>query len=219
MTKPADDLDHESEYVEGLEEDLDLGNPSRTTYNEDPKAARTLLPSPLASLVSLTTATSLLSLRAATFFGSFAINAARTGTLTGFELGRVIFEGILARAGNDLAASSTGAVGQAAAEGLLQKAVCIYGLSDSRRTLVDLFVARDSPLIHHLKRFSHVDRLSTRIDKPLIRPFDRPILSVRSGCHPWGYTKLKSCCYDRYTRATRVQRPAYGSAWGKGGLG
>lgn len=112
----------QDEHLRGLEDDAPQTALS-CSVNKDDKPSGTVLPSPLASLVSLTTATSLLSLRAAAFFGSLAIKAARTGTLTGFELGRVVFEGILARAGNDLAGSSTGEVGQAAAEGLLQKAV------------------------------------------------------------------------------------------------
>lgn len=99
--------------------------------DEDPKQEqpplpppRTLLPSSVASVVSLVTATSSLSLRVGGFLGGAAINVARAGTLTSFELGRVIFEGILTRAGQDVASTSRGDTGKIFVEALLLNSVC-----------------------------------------------------------------------------------------------
>lgn len=83
----------------------------------------TLLPSSLASFVSLATTTTSISLQAAGFLGKLVIGAARTGTLTSFEVTRVVFEGILSRAGQDVSASSIGGDAQVAADGLLERAV------------------------------------------------------------------------------------------------
>lgn len=84
----------------------------------------TLLPSSLASFVSLATTTTSISLDAAGFLGKLAIGAARTGTLTSFEVIRVVLEGVLSRAGQDVSASSIGGEAQIAATGLLERAVC-----------------------------------------------------------------------------------------------
>ena len=89
------------------------------------EGAKTVLPSPLASAVSFVTATSSVSLRIGGFFGRAAINGARVGTLTGFELGRTLLEGILSRAGHDLVTTSSGQYGKAAAESILERAVSI----------------------------------------------------------------------------------------------
>lgn len=86
-------------------------------------APSTLLPSPLASIVSLATSGFSLSLRVGGFIGHSAINAARVGTLSGVELGRAILENILFRAGQDVVELSTGRLGKVAAEGILESAV------------------------------------------------------------------------------------------------
>ena len=88
-----------------------------------PPAPRTLLPSPLASAVSLAASGVSLSLRIGGFIGHSAINAARIGTLSGVELGRAILENILFRAGQDVVELSTGRLGKVAAEGILESAV------------------------------------------------------------------------------------------------
>ncbi|KAI9719506.1 MAG: hypothetical protein M1828_006213 [Chrysothrix sp. TS-e1954] len=83
----------------------------------------TVLPTLVASAISLVTATSSLSLRVGGFFGNAFINGARIGTLTGFELGRTILEGILSRAGRDVADNSSGSIGKIAAESVLDRAL------------------------------------------------------------------------------------------------
>lgn len=97
---------------------------------------RTLLPSPLASFVSLATAASSLSLRVGGFIGHSAINAARVGSLSGVELGRAILENALFRAGQDVVELSTGRLGKVAAEGILESAVSIP-LPDPRKPTID----------------------------------------------------------------------------------
>ena len=88
-------------------------------------SGRTLLPRPVASLVTLIAQSTSLSLRVGTFFGSFAIDSARATTLTGLELSRAVVEGILVRAGRDVAVRSGGEYGRAEAESLLERSVSI----------------------------------------------------------------------------------------------
>lgn len=88
-----------------------------------PPAAATLLPAPIASAISLATRSSALYLRLGTYIGSLALDGARVTTLTGLELSRVIIEGILHRAGRDVADRSKGALGRAEAEGLLERSI------------------------------------------------------------------------------------------------
>ena len=83
----------------------------------------TLLPAPVASLVSLVTKSSSLYLRIGTFVGGLAIDGARIGTLTGIELSRAIVESILSRAGGDVVARSSGELGKAEAESILERSV------------------------------------------------------------------------------------------------
>lgn len=84
---------------------------------------RSLLPGPFASAISLVTATSAFSLRVGGLLSNVAIHGAKITTLTGFELGRAVLEGVLARAGQDVVETSSGQIGRAAAETLLQRAV------------------------------------------------------------------------------------------------
>ncbi len=88
-----------------------------------PLTARTLLPPPVASLISLCTATASLSLRIGGFLSTSAINIARVGALTGFDVGRLGLESVLSRAGQDVPLSSTGRIGNVAAEELLGRVV------------------------------------------------------------------------------------------------
>ena len=91
-------------------------HPSRSTTS-------TLLPAPIASLVSVATKSSALYLRLGTFIGGLAINGARVATLTGLELSRAVIEGVLTRAGRDVVGRSTGELGRNEAESLLEKSV------------------------------------------------------------------------------------------------
>jgi hypothetical protein len=86
--------------------------------------ARTLLPSPIASIVSLATRSSSIYLRVGTFIGGLAIDGVKITTLTGLEISRSVIEGILLRAGGDVAASRDGEMGRAEAESLIERSVC-----------------------------------------------------------------------------------------------
>ncbi|KAH8767043.1 hypothetical protein BGZ57DRAFT_827345 [Hyaloscypha finlandica] len=83
----------------------------------------TLLPAPIASVVSLVTRSSSLYLRLGTFIGGLALNGARVTTLTGLELSRAIIEGILSRAGRDVSNRASGELGRAEAEGILERSI------------------------------------------------------------------------------------------------
>ncbi|KAL4805867.1 hypothetical protein BDV18DRAFT_14150 [Aspergillus unguis] len=82
-----------------------------------------LLPRPVASLVSLVTQSTSLSLRIGTYFGGVALDGARVTTLTGLELSRTVIEGILTRAGHDVAVRSNGDHGKAEAESILERSL------------------------------------------------------------------------------------------------
>lgn len=86
-------------------------------------AGSTLLPAPIANVVSLVTRSSSLYLRLGTFIGGLALDGARVTTLTGLELSRAVVESILYRAGKDVATRSTGELGKAEAEGLLERSI------------------------------------------------------------------------------------------------
>lgn len=83
----------------------------------------TLLPRSAASLVSWITQSTSLSLRLGTFIGGVALDGARATTLTGLELSRAVIEGILTKAGRDVAVRSGGEQGRAEAESLLERSV------------------------------------------------------------------------------------------------
>lgn len=123
---------------------LDGHDDASNNLDGAPSAPKTLLPSPLASFVSLATSGFSLSLRVGGFIGHSAINAARVGSLSGIELGRAILENILFRAGQDVVELSTGRLGKVAAEGILESAV--------RSTLNTYMIASTT---------SHVDTDST----------------------------------------------------------
>jgi hypothetical protein len=83
----------------------------------------TLLPAPVANAISLATRSSSLYLRLGTLIGGLALDGARVTTLTGLELSRALIESILHRAGKDVALRSTGELGRAEAEGLLERSI------------------------------------------------------------------------------------------------
>ena len=83
----------------------------------------TLLPAPIASVVSLVTRSGSLYLRLGTFIGGLALDGARVTTLTGLELSRAIIEGILSRAGRDMSNRASGELGKAEAEGILERSI------------------------------------------------------------------------------------------------
>lgn len=83
----------------------------------------TLLPTPVANLVSLVTRSSSLYLQLGSFIGGLAISGARITTLTGLEISRALIEGILHRAGKDVSERSTGEIGRAEADGMLERSI------------------------------------------------------------------------------------------------
>lgn len=96
-----------------------------THFEHLPQITResTLLPAPIANAVSLLTRSSSLYIRLGTFIGGLAIDGARVTTLTGLEVSRAFIEGIIHRAGKDVANRSTGELGKLEAEGLLERSI------------------------------------------------------------------------------------------------
>lgn len=82
----------------------------------------TLLPRPVASLVSFFAHSTSLSFRIGAFFGGAAIDGVRVTTLTGLELSRAVIEGVLTRAERDVTIRSSER-GKAEAESLLERSV------------------------------------------------------------------------------------------------
>lgn len=90
----------------------------------------TLLPRPAASLISLFAQSTSLSLRAGTSICTFALDSARTTTLTGLEFSRAVVESILIRAGRDVALRGSD-YGKSEAENIVEKSV--------RRPLISMY--------------------------------------------------------------------------------
>lgn len=113
---PADNEDDAKNAVTRRKTDLPVTSTAAA-------ASQTLLPRPVASLVTLFTQSTSLSLRIGSFLGEFAIDSARTTTLTGLELSRAVVEGILVRAGRDVVSRSGDEYGRIEAETLLERSV------------------------------------------------------------------------------------------------
>ncbi|KAG9230198.1 hypothetical protein BJ875DRAFT_163499 [Amylocarpus encephaloides] len=86
-------------------------------------AGSTLLPASIANVVSLVTRSSSVYLRLGTLIGGLALDGARVTTLTSLELSRALVEAILIRSGREVSERSTGEVGRAEAEGILDRSV------------------------------------------------------------------------------------------------
>lgn len=115
---------NETNEAVALENDpRDLAQDDGASHVPATSGAATLLPRPVASLVSFVTQSTSLSLRLGTFFGGAALRGARSTTLTGLELSRAMIEGILTKAGRDVAVRSSGERGKAEAESLLEWSV------------------------------------------------------------------------------------------------
>lgn len=84
---------------------------------------RTLLPAPIASLVTTFTQTASFGLRVGTKVGGFAIAGARETTLTSLELTRAAVEAVLTRAGRDVSERRNDELGRAEAESILDRTV------------------------------------------------------------------------------------------------
>lgn len=94
---------------------------SQTTVTASP--GRTLLPAPVASIVSLATRSTSFALRLGTVIGGYGLTTAKLTTLSSLELGRGILEGILSRAGNDVFARSNSELGRDNAETVLERSL------------------------------------------------------------------------------------------------
>jgi pimeloyl-ACP methyl ester carboxylesterase len=105
-----------------MEQD-DKDNKKAIEVSGKSSAGSTLLPEPIANVVSLVTRSSSLYLRLGTFVGGLALDGARVTTLTGLELSRALIEAILIRSGREVSERSIGEVGRAEAEGILDKSV------------------------------------------------------------------------------------------------
>jgi hypothetical protein len=101
-----------------------LQTPS-TDNPPDPVASssRTLLPGPVAALVSTVTGVSSLSIKVGTRVGGLWIAGAREATLTGLELTRAAVEAVLTTAGRDVSQRRNGELGRAEAASILEKSV------------------------------------------------------------------------------------------------
>ncbi len=83
----------------------------------------TILPAPVANVVSFTTRSSSAYLRLGTLIGRLALDSGRIATTTSLEVGRTVLERIFFRAGDDIASRSTGEIGRQEAESLLEKSI------------------------------------------------------------------------------------------------
>ncbi|KAL7269221.1 hypothetical protein RUND412_008123 [Rhizina undulata] len=95
--------------VHPLEDDLESELPGSssvlslvTTVPPHPTSGPTLLPAPIANLVSLFSKSTTLSLRVGSLIGETLLDSARVGTLTSLEIGKAAIGGILTRASRDL---------------------------------------------------------------------------------------------------------------------
>lgn len=123
----SEERQQENNKDSGSQEEIDnAGNNCDAVQLQDnpAAAAATLLPRPIAQLISFLTHSTSLSLRIGTLFGGAAIDGARATTLTGLELSRAVIEGVLTRAGRDVAIRSSGERGKVEAESLLERSVC-----------------------------------------------------------------------------------------------
>jgi len=111
------------DHKNGNDEEDSTGQQSLILHGSTPPQARTLLPAPLATAISLVTRSSSLYVQLGSFLGGLAIDGARVTTLTGLEFSRSVIETILHQAGGDVAARSTGELGRAEAEGILERSV------------------------------------------------------------------------------------------------
>ncbi|KAI0111212.1 hypothetical protein GGR51DRAFT_557619 [Nemania sp. FL0031] len=95
------------------------GDPS-SEKSAAPYPAGTLLPGPMANVVSFATRSTSFALRIGTAVCGHGLGAAKVTTLSTLELGRGILNGILTRAGRDVYVGSTSELARADAESILE---------------------------------------------------------------------------------------------------
>ncbi|KAL8383711.1 hypothetical protein RB595_010762 [Gaeumannomyces hyphopodioides] len=110
-------LVEDSDDHDGASHDGDPGHDHDAAVQQ----GRTLLPFPFAQAVTLSTRSASLFLRVGTSIGGYTFHASKAATLSGFDLGRVVVEGILSRAGKDLLATNSTEFGRAETENLLER--------------------------------------------------------------------------------------------------
>ncbi|KAK1830241.1 hypothetical protein QBC39DRAFT_115829 [Podospora conica] len=128
MAAEADlSVDSDMEAIESTEDDdlddfahLDFAPQFQELTNTP---GPTLLPAPIARVVSIATRSTSIALRMGTLIGGFGLDAAKVTTLSSLELGRTILEGVLARAGKDVASRSGSDLRRADAETVLEKSL------------------------------------------------------------------------------------------------
>jgi hypothetical protein len=99
-----------------------VDNLNRNASHVPATSGATLLPRTVASLVSFVAQSTSLSLRLGTYFGGAALGGARVTTLTGLELSRAVIEGVLTRAGREVAGHGS-EYSRLEAESLLERSV------------------------------------------------------------------------------------------------
>ena len=105
---------------------------SDTDDRDNPHGGPTLLPAPVASLVSLLSKSTTVGIRLGTLLGEALLGAAKGSTLTSLELGKAVVEGVLVRAGQDIESRRLRKGEHDYAEGWTEKGVSRHGLSESR---------------------------------------------------------------------------------------
>lgn len=170
----------------------DLDNPDSSSCA--PSSGNTLLPSPVASLVSLFAQSTSLSLRLGTLFGGAAIDGARVTTLTGLELSRAVIEGILTRAGRDVAVRSNGTLGRAEAESLLERSVSIDDKYLDKIVADDYYIAGYFAFDGYLGVLLRICKLSSLFCNSVIHfgPFTKS--AIRAGRDTWIHRVVTSYC-------------------------
>ncbi|KAK4174719.1 putative lipase [Triangularia setosa] len=101
--------------------DEDIGNQIRDITTSNP--GKTLLPTPVAKVVSFATRSTGLALRMSTVIGGYGFDAAKLTTLSSLELGRSILGGIISRAGKDVISRSGTDLGRSDAETTLERSL------------------------------------------------------------------------------------------------
>lgn len=176
----ADDKQDEKQALQSLASGVHAPTPSGT-----------LLPAPIASLVSLATRSSSVYLSIGSFIGGLAIDGARVTTLTGLELSRALVGSILLRAGKDVADRSSGDLGKAEAESLLEKSVCWppVPLCPERtpgwttEADVDILIDRCPSYDPDASLVLGLDQLSLLVRYPFLRVEPLPTCARRAGFH------------------------------------
>ncbi|KAK0665827.1 putative lipase [Cercophora samala] len=101
--------------------DEDIGTQIRDISASNP--GKTLLPTPVAKVVSFATRSTGLALRMSTVIGGYGFDAAKLTTLSSLELGRSILGGIISRAGKDVISRSGTDLGRSDAETTLERSL------------------------------------------------------------------------------------------------